>query len=349
MTNTARAALLLALVLPTFTLSLSAAAQTTGPTASPPPPGNEPTTDQRALAEMLFFTGKGMMGEGRFAQACPKFAESYRLDPAAGTLLNLAVCHEKEGKIASAWGEFRQALAEAKRANRQDRIDLATEAIKRIEPDLPFVAINVPAAVRVPGLEIKRNGVPLQAGAWDTELPIDPGTNEILITAPLYKPETKTVTLEKRQHMSVTVDPLELAPVERPPPPFWTSQRKLGAGVFVGGVVLAAVGGVFGGLALSEKSTSDQNCPTFDGQVRCNAAGSSAMSTAQTDAWVADLGIGLGAAAIVVGGALYALGGAKEDSGPAPAGPPPKEASAAWGFRVVSGAHGGEAFLTRSF
>ena len=298
---------------------------------------------------MLFFTGKGMMGEGRFAQACPKFAESYRLDPAAGTLLNLAVCHEKEGKIASSWGEFRQALAEAKRANRPDRVELANEAIQRIEPDLPYVAIVVPKEVRVEGFEIRRNGVPLQAGAWETELPIDPGTNEITASAPLYKPETKHVTIDKKQHMSVTVDPLELAPVERPPLPFWTSQRKLGAGLFIGGVVAAGVGSVFGVLALNKKSSSDSGCPTFDGQLRCSSSGASSMSSAQTDAWVADFGIGIGAVAMVVGGILFATGGAHEEAGPAPAGAPPKDAASPWGFRFASGAHGGEAILTRSF
>jgi hypothetical protein len=350
-----RRPLLSALAVLTFALvqSPSANAQTPEPPTSPPPPGNEPTTDQRALAEMLFFTGKGMMGDGRIAQACQKFAESYRLDPAAGTLLNLAVCHEKEGKIASAWGEFRQALAEARRANRQDRIDLADEAIKRIEPDLPFVAIHVPAGARVSDLQIQRNGVPLQAGAWDTELPIDPGTNEISATAPLYKPEKKTFTIDKLQHMTVTIDPLELAPVEKPPPPFWTAQRKLGTGLLVVGVVGAAVGGVFGGLALSEKSTSDGACPTFDGQLRCSAAGSSAMGGAQTDAWIADIGIGVGAAGIVAGVVLLALGGAHEESGSGPASAPAREASAdeisKWGVRFVSGAHGGGAFLTRSF
>jgi hypothetical protein len=335
---------LLALVLPALALSQTALAQT--PSA---PPGNDPTTDQRALAEMLFFTGKGMMGDGRISEACPKFAESYRLDPAAGTLLNLAVCHQKEGKVASAWGEFHQALTEARKANRQDRADLASNAIKLLEPDLPYVSIIVPKAMRIPGLLIKRNGVPLEVGAWDTELPIDPGTNEITASAPLYKVEKTTVTLVKAQHATVTMQPLEINPLEIPPPPFWTAKRKAGVGSIVGGVVLAGVGGLFGGLALSEKSTSDANCPTFEGQLRCNAIGSKAESTAQTYAWVSDIGIGVGAAAIIGGSLLFALGGAHQELGVAPVGASPTAAASSWDFHVTTSAHGGQGFLSHTF
>jgi hypothetical protein len=332
----------LAFVLPAVTFAHAALAQT-----ATPPPGNEPTTDQRALAEMLFFTGKGMMGDNRIAEACPKFAESYRLDPAAGTLLNLAVCHEKEGKVASAWGEFHQALTEAKKANRQDRIDLATEAIKRLEPDLPFVSIIVPKEIRVPGLEVRRNGVPLGTGAWDTELPIDPGTNTITAVAPLYKEESTTVTLQKQQHATVTLQPLVLNPIEIPPPPYWNTKRKAGVGLIVGGVVAAGVGAVFGGLTLSEQSTSNADCPTRLGGLRCTGAGASAESSAQTFAWVSDFGIGVGVAAIVLGGTLFGLGSRGEAS-VAPVGAPAATAST-WDFHVTTSSHGGQGVLTHAF
>jgi hypothetical protein len=325
---------------PTTLASALAYAQTPAPPAAPAPSD----ADTRAVAEMLFFTGRGLMDAGRIAEACQKFAESYRLDPAAGTLLNLAVCHEKEGRIASAWGEFRQAIAEARRANRPDREELAQAEIAKVQDDLPFLTISVPVSARVPGLKIERNGVPLNDAAWDTELPLDPGTNEIRATAPRYKPQQKTIAIQKREHLTIVLDPMELAPVEKGPPPFWTPQRQLGAAVLGGGVALAAVGGFFGGVALSNRSKSDQNCPTLDGQLRCSQTGVDAMKTAQTDAWIADVGVGIGAVAVVTGLVLMITGHAP-DGGP----PTGEQHRSGWGWGITTGPGGAGGVLRGSF
>src|SRR5262245_24888909 len=92
------------------------------------------------LAEDLFRQGRELMEGGNLAEACPKLAESYRLDRALGTLINLAYCHEKQGKSATAWAEFRQAAAEA-RALRDDRETFAQKHIAALEAQLPRVRL----------------------------------------------------------------------------------------------------------------------------------------------------------------------------------------------------------------
>ena len=78
-----------------------------------------------ATAEALFREGRRLLDEGKTDEACPKLAESQRLDPSAGTMLNLATCYEKNGQLASAWVTFKGAATAAQNANEVDRAKLA--------------------------------------------------------------------------------------------------------------------------------------------------------------------------------------------------------------------------------
>src|SRR5580698_8378696 len=73
----------------------------------------QPSPPARAAAAALFEDGRRLMGENKFAEACPKLEESQRLDPGMGTLYNLSVCFEAVGKIASAWVGFRDVAGQA--------------------------------------------------------------------------------------------------------------------------------------------------------------------------------------------------------------------------------------------
>ena len=331
------------LLVPILATTVLAAGPASAQTPAAPAPGS--ATDNRALAEMLFFTARGMMEAGRYAEACDKLSESYRLDPAAGTLLNLGVCHQKQGKIASAWGEFHQSIAEARKSNRPDREKLAADAIALIEPDLPFLTITVPDAVRtVPGLVISRNGVPLNSAAWSTELPVDPGDVEIEERAPDYKPKNLTVKVASKEHATIAAEPLELAPIVRPPPPFWTTQRTVGAIVFGAGVLAAGAGSYFGVQALNEKKTSDGACPSdAAGVQRCTQTGVDNMNSASTAAWISDISFGVAGAAALVGAFLFVTGGAKEESST------PTTGNGSWSLRVGAGPRGATGSITRSF
>src|SRR5262249_26050543 len=54
--------------------------------------------DKKA-ADALFKEGRAAFDKGDYPTACAKFEASLVVDPAIGTLLNLAVCEEKIGKL----------------------------------------------------------------------------------------------------------------------------------------------------------------------------------------------------------------------------------------------------------
>lgn len=66
-----------------------------------------------------------LLQEEKAREACPKFAESQKLDPGTGTLLNLANCYEVAGQLASAWASYVEAENSAKRDHRPDRFEFA--------------------------------------------------------------------------------------------------------------------------------------------------------------------------------------------------------------------------------
>lgn len=355
MTTTARILPFLAFAAASFVTTTVGVASAQAPAPAPAPasgPAPGSGTDNRAVAEMLFFTGRGLMEAGRYPEACAKLGESYRLDPAAGTLLNLAVCHQKQGKIASAWGEFRQAMGDARKANRPDREKLAADAVAQVEPELPFLTITVPDAVKkIPGLVISRNGVPLNAAAWSTELPIDPGDVEIEETAPDYKPKNLKLTIANKQHSTIAAEPLELAPIYKPPPPFWTTKRTVGASLFGAGVVAAGVGAFFGVTAINDVNNSNQGCPNDkSGVQRCNSSGVSAMNDAGTAAWVSDITFGVAAVSAVIGTWLFVTGGESQEEAPSAAVPPTAQRDRGkWSWSVGAGPGSASGVLTRTF
>src|SRR5690349_4107802 len=88
-----------------------------------------PDAEQRAEADRLFREAKKLIEDKRFGEACPMLVESQRLDPAGGTALTLALCHQAEGKLATAVRDFEAALIIAERDRRADRAKVARDAI----------------------------------------------------------------------------------------------------------------------------------------------------------------------------------------------------------------------------
>jgi hypothetical protein len=202
-----------------------------------------------ALAESLFREGKRLSADKKFSEACPKFAESYRLDPGLGTLLNLATCHESEGKPASAWAEFSDASSQARREGDTDRGQLAEEHMKALEPKLAHVSVSLAPGAAVPGLVIKFDGRELSSAALGVQFPVDPGKHLLEARAPNKQsyaqnfdapstPTTLAVTIPVLQDgaPAAAVPPPAAVPAAAPAPAPAPAAEHSNTGLIVSGV-----------------------------------------------------------------------------------------------------------------
>src|SRR5262249_9360049 len=98
-------------------------------------------TSNAASAEALFRDGKRLLEAHDYAASCSKLAESFRLAPATGTLLAPAMCHEAQGRIATAWGEYTDAAARARTEGRSDREQGALQRAAQLEAKLSTLNI----------------------------------------------------------------------------------------------------------------------------------------------------------------------------------------------------------------
>jgi hypothetical protein len=264
------------------------------------------------------------MTKGALDTACPKLEESFRLDPVGGTALNLALCHEKQRKLATAYTDFKTALSLARRDGRADRAAAAEEHIHALEPEVPQLTIVVAGAV--PGQEVIVDGAALREAGWGEPVALDPGQHEVAASAPGKKRWAVAMHIGERERKTIQVPSLQTdaaAQTGKPPEPDEKSgaagEEESGggrktAGWIVGGAGLAALGvGTYYGIqAITKRNESDAHCPT---DTTCDAQGVELNNEAQTAAWIANFGVGLGIAGIAVGTYLLVTGGAPSPDG----------------------------------
>jgi hypothetical protein len=282
-----------------------------------------------AAADALFNEAQKLAAAGNYAQACPKYAESLRLDTGIGVMLYLADCYERTGKTASAWVQFREAEELAsKQADR--RAAAAHDRAARLEPVLARLVIRLGPGVDLPGLELKRDTTLVGRAQWEVPVPVDPGVHTIIASAPGKKTRTMSVlVVAGGSPTTLTVAPLEdesVATTEPPPRPQGTSpselpvtepattstrpgntERIVAYAVGAAGLVGIVVGSYFGFDTISKNNAanSDGNCHSNGDNELCNKTGLPLNQAAQSSATASNIAFGLGAAALAGGVVLY--------------------------------------------
>ena len=264
------------------------------------------SADDAAKAKKLWEEGRGLAAKGDYATACGKFEDSYQLDPAIGTRLNLADCYEHRAMTAKAWHLFIAARRELQKINDADRAAYAKDRADKLVHELATVIVHV--AEPVPDdLVVTINGSPVGAGAEVKDL-ADPGTIEVVATG-----GGKTVTKQVRGAAGEEVT-VELAfggrtegtPVETPGP--GRSKGWVRAAIVVGGVGVVGLA-VAGVLAIEAKGENDdalsQHCSNDPS--KCDATGISQLNSAGSLADAATAVSIAGVVAVAAGVTLYVV------------------------------------------
>lgn len=273
--------------------------------------------DNSTAAEALFDEGRRLFEEGQYEQACPKFAESQRLEKATGTLLNLANCYEKTGRLATAWATWRAAASRAAREKQAPREEHARKKAKELKGRLARITLVVPQEARVDGLTIDQNGTPQSEGLWGTPIPVDAGRYAFVVTAPGYLSFETSVEILDGQSQSVEIPQLQQAPNTAAVPSSTTStdsppddtedrtssnsnMKTWGIALTSAGAASLAVGTYFGFDAINKNKESKADCRPEDSNL-CTPEGESTRDKALSAGTASTILIGFGLAAATSG------------------------------------------------
>jgi hypothetical protein len=164
--------------------------------------------DAKAAAEQLYSQAQQLMAKGDYDAACPKFEASLELDAALGTVINLARCYEKQGRLASAWARYREAADLAARTSQGKRKRYATRQAEVLEARLPRLIIRVSSGHAISELSITRDGINIDPSIFDTAIYIDPGAHTVVARARGYLDFTKTFEATIGEEIVIEVPPL---------------------------------------------------------------------------------------------------------------------------------------------
>jgi hypothetical protein len=304
-------------------------------------PAPAQTKDDLARADALFNAAKALTDAGDYQDACAKFAESKRLAPGLGVTLYLADCYERTGRTASAWTEFRSAEGQARQRN-DKRADVARGRAQTLEAKLNRVTITVAPSVPLSGLQVLRDGLPVEREELGVAVPVDPGDHTVVVSAPGHAARTFNAHVgPEGQTATVSVDSLgpstapEPAATAAPPPPAAVSSaagpsspapagptaasspetatpapedpgktRKLiGLGVGAAGVVGIVVGGIFG--AIAENKLTQSNSSHCDSTDHCDPTGLGLRKDAGNAATLSTIAFAAGGVLVAGGVVLY--------------------------------------------
>ena len=305
-------------------------------------------------AQQAFEEGLALMKDGQYAAACEKLEVSQRIEAGMGTQFRLAECYEKQGRLASAWKNFRAVAAQARAEGMPDREGFALKWADALEPRLSKLAIQVPAEVAaLPGLAVTHNGAAVASADWGG-FAIDKGSHRLVATATgkldwsveldiNNEGQTFTVKVpmlqdEKSAAAAPVVPATPESPAPAPPaspaatpasapeatnaskqaaPPPPDAADDTGSGLLIGGLAVAGVGvaGIAAGIGIGAAAKGEYDeSETHCVDNMCTQEGLDIRDSARATGTIGTVVFAVGCAAVVGGGLMWLLAPSNDDA-----------------------------------
>lgn len=270
-------------------------------------------------AEALFASGRAAMEAGNFEAACESFRKSQRLEPAIGSLMNLAECERRRGMLATALALFQKVRGGLGASD--SRHAVVDERIATLSAQVPRLTVHVRSSAP-PATTVRRDQQQLSAAMLDVAFPVEPGAVQLTTSAPGFEDQTTEVRLAPGEQLRVEVEPGARLGASSPVADADASQpepRRPG-GRRTAGIVVASVGAasaLFGALSglyvVDQKQNADKHC---DGQRVCDATGMTAVENGRRWASLSTASLIIGAAGLGFGLALALTDDSKATGAP---------------------------------
>ena len=291
-----------------------------------------PETAAERRADELFERGKALLSAGDYQQACALLSESYQADPATGSLLALALCHERAGHTASAFQAYRQVALRARAEEQPERAQVASQRAQALEAGFSTLTIDVRQVEGAAGLEVLVDDVPLpleQVGEpipvdpgqvcievsaddrlpWRTSLVVDPGRNVLHVVAPRL--EARPAPIAPVVAVRAASAEPKARPAKEPPPRDrrYIALRRAGAVVLTAGAVGVVAGGGLVVRAVRKDNDSEAGCVDD----ACTPAGRRDRLAARTAGNAATATLAVGGALVGAGVVAYLVARRRHD------------------------------------
>jgi hypothetical protein len=282
-----------------------------------------------AAARSLGIEGVQLAEAGKCTEAIEKLTRAEALYHAPTILGRLGECQVNVGQIVVGTENLNRTVREQLAPNAPKAFkDAQARAQKALDAALPRIGhLTVMVEPKEADISVTVSGVAVPTALLGVERPTDPGSHEVVATAPGYISQRTTVALAEAGRETVTLrltlDPNApkeappVAPVVAPPPapppaappPESSQGTRTFAYVLLGtGVVGVATGSITGAMALSKKG--DLDCP----QNQCTGSEQDKLHSARTMALISTIGFAVGIPAAAVGTVLLITSGSSPKS-----------------------------------